>query len=118
MTQDQYAYLLSLPLILHAPTLHSFIMHAGLLPLDPRRPILSLHQPLSHAPKPPKKSPKHDTAVLRLVQEHALLSDVPQNNDPWVLINMRSILRNNEVTKCAHVFTPLTITERLNNPQE
>src|ERR1700691_756733 len=38
MTQKQYEYLLSLPLVLHIPSAHTYILHAGLLPYDTTRP--------------------------------------------------------------------------------
>ena len=51
-------YLSSLPLILHLPDYHIFLVHAGLLPLNPTIPLNSKHQPLSHVPgslQPPHK---------------------------------------------------------------
>jgi len=108
MTQPQYTYLLSLPLVLHIPHLHTFIVHAGLLPLDPRRSVTSQRQPLSHIPHSPFPASSlypqffksKNITALRTAQERALLSDIPQNTDPWSVLNMRGITRkDNAVTK-------------------
>lgn len=111
MTQAQYTYLLSLPLVLHIPHLHTFIVHAGLLPLDPRRSVTSQRQPLSHIPHSTLSSSANNLAeidaafksknisLLRTAQERALLSDVPQNTDTWSVLNMRGIKSDNSVTK-------------------
>ncbi|KAG8741746.1 hypothetical protein FRC10_002524 [Ceratobasidium sp. 414] len=93
---QEYQYLLGLPTALHIPSLHTIVVHAGILPMDPRRKILSRHQPLSH---PPKVKHNETEPVLRTIQERALLSDVPQNTDPWAKLNMRSILENGEVSR-------------------
>ncbi|KLO15265.1 Metallo-dependent phosphatase [Schizopora paradoxa] len=111
MTQAQYAYLLSLPLVLHIPYLHTFLVHAGLLPLDPRRSVTSQRQPLSHIPHPTLSSNTDSAAsidaafksrnisALRTAQERSMLSDVPQNTDTWSVLNMRGIKSDNSVTK-------------------
>ncbi|OBZ72369.1 hypothetical protein A0H81_07984 [Grifola frondosa] len=51
MTSAQAACLFMLPLVLHIPSQHFFIVHAGLLPLDPRRPSTDERQPLAHLPQ-------------------------------------------------------------------
>ncbi|PAV16397.1 Metallo-dependent phosphatase [Pyrrhoderma noxium] len=89
LSDAQFEYLLSLPLVLHVPFLHTFFVHAGLLPLDPRHGINSKHQPLAHLP------------LLNPAQELAVLNDIPQNVKPWNLLNMRSILEDNTLTKNA-----------------
>jgi len=103
MAAGHYAYLLSLPLVLHIPTLHTFVVHAGLLPLDPNRSVTSGRQPLAHIPAPPSVSTEaasnKNISVLRRAQEAAILTDIPQNVDPWVVLNMRSIRSDNSVTK-------------------
>lgn len=103
MAAGHYAYLLSLPLVLHIPTLHTFVVHAGLLPLDPNRSVTSGRQPLAHIPAPPSVSTEaasnKNISVLRRAQEAAILTDIPQNIDPWVVLNMRSIRSDNSVTK-------------------
>lgn len=105
MTDAQYTYLLSLPLTLYIPSAHAYIVHAGLLPSDPDYSFNHHRQPLAHVPHfPPltktgKSKPKNDTIpILRGLQELAILNDVPQNNVPYNLLNMRSVL-NGEVTK-------------------
>ncbi|TDL26317.1 Metallo-dependent phosphatase [Rickenella mellea] len=99
MYPDQYKYLISLPLVIHAPSLHSFIVHAGMLPLDPHRSISNSRQPLSHIPSLSDKLKAPNITALREAQELSLLSEVPQNLDPWVLLNIRGVLNNNEVTR-------------------
>ena len=106
MSAEQAAYLRSLPLVLHIPRLHSFVVHAGLLPLDPRRSPTSGRQPLSHLPRGKKGGEREegekDTDYinrLRTLQEESMLQEIPQNEDPWVLQNMRSILKDHTITK-------------------
>jgi hypothetical protein len=104
MSEKDYAYLLSLPLILHVPTAHTYIVHAGLLPYDPTRDQTHRRQPLSHVPALLHR--KLDEVRLRLLQEEALLRDIPQNNDPWATLNMRSVKKDHTVTKSAKSGTP------------
>ncbi|KAG8715540.1 hypothetical protein FRC11_003291 [Ceratobasidium sp. 423] len=92
---EEYQYLLSLPISLHIPSLHTIVVHAGILPMDPRRKIVSPRQPLSHLPK----SDNQTEPVLRNLQELALFTDIPQNTNPWAKMNMRSILNNGKVSK-------------------
>ncbi|KAG8693260.1 hypothetical protein FRC08_009229 [Ceratobasidium sp. 394] len=93
---NEYQYLLDLPTALHIPSLHTIVVHAGILPMDPRRKMLSRHQPLSH---PPKSKHNETEPAMRTMQERALLSDVPQNTDPWAKLNMRSILENGQISR-------------------
>ncbi|KAH9930037.1 Metallo-dependent phosphatase-like protein [Fomitopsis serialis] len=51
MTPVQKACLYSLPLVLHVPSEHFFVVHAGILPYDPKRPLTDRHQPLAHPPR-------------------------------------------------------------------
>ena len=39
---------------------------------------------------------------LRTMQETALLQDVPQNRDPWVVLNIRSVKKKGKVTRQVH----------------
>lgn len=96
LRREEYQYLLDLPIALHIPSLHTIVVHAGILPMDPRRKLLSHRQPLAHPP-----NVKHDKGepVLRNLQELALFKDIPQNTNPWVKLNMRSISDNGEVTR-------------------
>lgn len=120
MSQAQYEYLVSLPVVLHIPSAHTFIVHAGLLPYDPTREQTNRRQPLSHIPSAmshfrggtiPKgwgsgSEIEKDIEHLRLLQELGILHDVPQNTDPWVKQNMRSVTKNNKVTKSSKKGTP------------
>ncbi|KAF8558150.1 Metallo-dependent phosphatase [Imleria badia] len=95
MSQDHYDYLRSLPLVLYAPTAHTYFVHAGLLPADPTREYSDPKQPLSHLPA--TANPEDDELTLRRLQELALLNEIPQNQDPWVLMNMRSLSKDGAV---------------------
>jgi hypothetical protein len=50
MTERHYEYLISLPLRIHVPHAHLFLVHAGLLSHDPKKDYDDPSQPLSHAP--------------------------------------------------------------------
>ncbi|KEP51176.1 calcineurin-like phosphoesterase superfamily protein [Rhizoctonia solani 123E] len=95
LSSKEYQYLLSMPIALHIPSLHTIVVHAGLLPMDPRRKVISSRQPLSHPPT----SKNHTEETLRSLQELALLTDIPQNTDPWAKMNMRSVLNNGKVSR-------------------
>ena len=82
---------------------------------NPKQPLTDKRQPLAHAPTLTRRSgktryavatssPEPQTAMvspvepeeetrdrLRTAQERALLTDIPGNQDPWVLVNMRGI---------------------------
>ena len=111
MSKKQYEYLLSLPIVLHVPSAHTYIVHAGLLPYDPTRDEMHWRQPLSHVPSLSlvpsilQSKTRKDVEHLRLLQEQALLYDIPQNTDPWVKMNIRSV-KNNKVTKSSKKGTP------------
>ncbi|KAI0051404.1 hypothetical protein FA95DRAFT_1554486, partial [Auriscalpium vulgare] len=109
LTQAQFEYLRALPLVLHLPAQHSFLVHAGLLPYDPTHSRASEEQPLAHQPVSYGSSPAHAgnlrprTAVTqRTAQELSILSDVPQNTDPWTVLNMRNVLRSQRITPKTH----------------
>ncbi|KAF7374861.1 Phosphoric monoester hydrolase [Mycena sanguinolenta] len=105
MSDAEYQYLLSLPLVLHAPAVHAFIAHAGVLPSDPRYAPYHRRQPLARVPMLPggdkrdRSNPEKTLPVLRRLQEAALLTEVPQNADPWVTLNMRGVLKDNSITR-------------------
>jgi len=105
MTASQYSYLKSLPLVIHLPSLHTHLVHAGILPFDPKFYPTSFDQPLAHVPKP--WTPPSPTPT-RSAQERALLTDIAQNRDPFVLLNMRSILDNADVSRESKRGTPWT----------
>ncbi|CAE7095548.1 unnamed protein product [Rhizoctonia solani] len=95
LKSEEYQYLLSMPVALHIPSLHTIVVHAGILPMDPRRKVISPHQPLSHPPK----SDNRTEEALRKLQELALLTDIPQNTDPWTRMNMRTILDDGTISR-------------------
>ncbi|KAJ7170719.1 Metallo-dependent phosphatase-like protein [Mycena crocata] len=105
MSHAEYKYLLALPLTLHVPSAHTFIAHAGVLPSDPRYKPYHRRQPLARVPALPtgfthdKANPDKTLPLLRRLQEAAVLTDVPQNTDPWVTLNMRGVLKDNSVTR-------------------
>ncbi|KAJ2922831.1 hypothetical protein H1R20_g14215, partial [Candolleomyces eurysporus] len=103
MSKEQYDYLLSLPLALYIPSAHTFVVHAGMLPSDPRYPYYDRkRQPLAHIPGL-SRSDSPDSVCsgskdrlscmsrIREAQELAILSRIPQNKHPWVLLNMRGV---------------------------
>ena len=153
MKPEHAEFLFSLPLVIHVPSEHFFLVHAGLLPSDPRRPANDVHQPLAHpplraaaededededAPTNPSNgddldfdfdydydypildpaspqevfpqlaalAPDDSVEALRALQERALLHDVPQNRDPWVLLNVRGVRRRGKVTRRGDKGTP------------
>jgi hypothetical protein len=46
-----------------------------------------------------KKKTKNEVESLRKLQDLSLLTLIPQNMDPWVVLNMRGVMKNGEVTK-------------------
>lgn len=96
MSQEHYDYLRSLPLVLYTPAAHTYFVHAGLLAADPTRKLGDPKQPLSHWPTTANPEDHH---ILRGLQELALLNEIPQNKDPWVLMNMRSLSKKGKVKK-------------------
>ena len=106
MKPEEYDYLLSLPLILHLPSEHTFIVHAGILPYDVHRSITAPGQPLAQLPTVPHHGSKPSIADMRTAQEVALLDKVKENNDPWVLLNMRTIQHNKEISKSTRRGAP------------
>jgi hypothetical protein len=99
MSKSDYEYLLSLPLVLHLPSEHTFLVHAGLLPYDPTLSITSKRQPLSHWPRIPSQILKGSILALRNAQELAILEDIKQNTNPWVVLNMRNLRKDNTVSR-------------------
>ena len=102
----QYKYLLDLPLALHIPSLHSFVVHAGLLPSDPTKHLSDISQPLVAAAESHFKDPD----ARRMAEELSILFDVKQNTDPYTLIEMRSVhmkgKKKGKVTKEGSKGTP------------
>ncbi|CAL1700270.1 unnamed protein product [Somion occarium] len=71
MTAEHARYITSLPLILHIPSMHFFVVHAGLLPYNTRLPPSDPRQPLTHLPPSKDKS----------IPDSNLDSDVPSDSD-------------------------------------
>ena len=108
MSDTGFQYLLDLPLRLYIPSAHVFIVHAGLLPSDPKYPYYDETQPLARMPKLEGVDTKHETSKvegLRNLQEISLLKLIPQNMVPWVLLNMRSVWKG-QVSKKIKGKTP------------
>jgi hypothetical protein len=114
MSVSDYEYLLSLPLILHLPSEHTFLVHAGLLPYDPTLSITSKRQPLSHLPRIRSRLLGGSIPALRNAQELAILEDIKQNTDPWVLLNIRNLRKDN---KPSRLVTDLSIPDASIEPQ-
>ncbi|KAF8153875.1 Metallo-dependent phosphatase-like protein [Crassisporium funariophilum] len=119
IAESEFEYLVGLPLRLYVPSAHVFIAHAGMLPSDPRYPFDDdERQPLARLPIPstrshdrlfvqdkddgegiflnkrlPRKQDSRKTIEqLRNMQEMQLMTQVPQNQDPWVTLNIRSVV--------------------------
>ncbi|THH15689.1 hypothetical protein EW146_g4815 [Bondarzewia mesenterica] len=121
MSSAEYAYLRSLPLILHLPSEHAFLVHAGLLPYDPTRSLTNRRQPLAHLPSlsqtltdpsllgldwPSNARLRPTVPIYRQAQEVNIINDIAQNRDPWVLLNMRGVSEDNTVSRDSHEGTP------------
>lgn len=57
LSPEDFQYLSSLPLVIHLPSIHTFMVHAGLLPMDPAHHLRSGVQPLAHAPESLPENP-------------------------------------------------------------
>lgn len=102
MSATEFQYLLDLPLRLYVPSAHVFIVHAGLLPSNPKYPYHDKRQPLARVPKSMgtsvDASNRNEVERLRNLQDLSLLTLIPQNLIPWVVLNIRSV-RNGKVFK-------------------
>ncbi|KAI9512020.1 Metallo-dependent phosphatase [Russula earlei] len=99
MSKADYEYLLSLPLMLHVPSEHAFLVHAGLLPYDPTISITSKRQPLAHLPRLSSGLLGGRIPMLRNAQELAILDDIKPNKNPWVVLNMRNLRKDNTISR-------------------
>ena len=113
ISQEEYKYLLQLPLRLYIPHVHTFIVHAGLLASDPLKDPRAAGQPLASMPVL-KRSPvsalskhKQEIQEMRRAQDLSVLSDVPQNTDPWVTLNMRSVRHDGEISRYFSLVTDI-----------
>lgn len=91
---------------LHLPSLHSIVVHAGLLARDPTKKATAEDQPYASAIAAGLSPETGDNALTRAQSEIALLQTIPQNRDPYTLLNIRSVLKDGEVTKKANKGTP------------
>ena len=99
MSATEFQYLLDLPLCLYVPSAHVFIVHAGLLPSDPKYPYYNKRQPLARVPKllgtnvdaSDLSETSNAVEKLRNLQDLSLLTLIPQNSIPWVILNIRSV---------------------------
>ncbi|KAK8849385.1 hypothetical protein IAR55_004717 [Kwoniella newhampshirensis] len=102
-----YLYLLELPLVLHLPSLHTVIVHAGLLPYDPLKSNNDPSQPLVQYSN---VTSDMSATAIRNSEEMSILFDIPQNQDPWNLINIRSVYtkgkKKGQITKSGKKGTP------------
>ena len=98
MTQAEYDYLRNLPLAIHIPSLHTFLVHGGLLASDPSRDLYDLRQPLSH---PPTNRKHDDIEIRRSEQELSLLTDIRQNRNPWNTLNIRDVTKKGYISRKA-----------------
>lgn len=106
LAKEDYQYLVDLPLTLHLPSLHSIVVHAGLLARDPTKKATAEDQPYASAIAAGLSPETGDNALTRAQSEIALLQTIPQNRDPYTLLNIRSVLKDGEVTKKANKGTP------------
>ncbi|WVR04508.1 hypothetical protein IAU60_001512 [Kwoniella sp. DSM 27419] len=102
-----YLYLLDLPLVLHLPSLHTLVVHAGVLPSDPLQPPSSKVQPLVQFSNLTTDLP---IDTVRNSEEVSILFDIPQNTVPWNLLNMRGVYtkgkKKGKVTKSGKKGSP------------
>ena len=113
LTPAHYTYLLSLPLILHIPSEHAFVVHAGMLPYDITKRIDGARQPLARVPR--VRHGDGSVEEMREKQEVGVLEMIPQNGEPWALLNMRNVLHDHSIIRfvfyrCFHTITLLTRT--------
>ncbi|EKM78774.1 hypothetical protein AGABI1DRAFT_114368 [Agaricus bisporus var. burnettii JB137-S8] len=110
LTDEQYSYFLSLPLKLHIPSAHAFIVHAGLLPYDLQYDFDDhKRQPLARAPRIRADILRFNQGnidAMRTLQERSVLQRVPHNTDPWVNLNVRSVVKDRDLSSSAHKGVP------------
>jgi len=103
MSPGLFEYLTSLPLVLHSQTGHMVFVHAGLLSSHPKLQASDPRQPLSHWPT---MDDQHDIAKLRNKQELAVLTEIPENKDPWTVTNIKSVTNEGIVSTSPREGTP------------
>jgi hypothetical protein len=116
LPRKDYEWLLGLPLTLHVNSLHTYFVHAGLLPEPESRKHrqrrekdiedLSLERstdPTEFIPEPPIES-----HLAKSLERSVLL--VEQNRRPYNLLNMRGVRKNGRPTKNGKKGTPCKCT--------
>lgn len=103
MSPGLFEYLSSLPLVLRSPTGHMVFVHAGLLSSHPKLQVSDPRQPLSHWPT---MDDQHGISNLRDKQELAVLTEIPENKDPWTVTNIKSVTDEGIVSPSPKRGTP------------
>ncbi|KAI0326644.1 hypothetical protein GY45DRAFT_1258673 [Cubamyces sp. BRFM 1775] len=80
MKPEHAKFLFSMPLVIHVPSEHFFLVHGGLLPSDPRRPADDKRQPLAHLPSSDDVMDEQDVdgydyALLKIDPPQDILQD-------------------------------------------
>ena len=102
MGKKEYDYLVSLPLALHIPSIHSVVVHAGLLARDPTKKADAADQPFSNL----FDEDDAGSPLSRHEAELAVFTKIKQNRRPYTLMNIRSVLKSGKVTKKSNKGTP------------
>lgn len=97
LPDEDYQYLLSMPLTLHIPAYHAFVVHAGLLPRDTTVPPGDSEQLLNI---------ESTIGGSRNDVENAILTTIPQNQIGTNLLEMRSVKKNGAVISSGKKGTP------------
>lgn len=94
MNEEQATWLQSSPSALHIPSLHTFVVHAGLLPTNVTRPLHATGQPLAVTPRGRTEN------ELRSTQEASVLDGegIPRNAELWTRTRLRSVRWNSTLS--------------------
>lgn len=122
LTDEQYSYLLSLPLKLHIPSIHAFIVHAGLLPYNLRYDYDDhRRQPLARVPSMRADVSGFDQETIdamRGLQELSVLRRVTHNTDPWVNLNIRSVVNEKKVSRYVSISSLYILSILMHHSRE
>jgi hypothetical protein len=90
LRHDQFEWLRQTPSAIHVPDLHTFVVHAGLLPTDVTRPMRATGQPLATTPRGRTEDLK------RRAQEDEVLDGkgIRANRELWTRTRLRSVRAN------------------------
>jgi hypothetical protein len=106
MNKKEYDYLVSLPLALHIPSIHSVVVHAGLLGRDPTKLADAADQPYSNLFDEVTETDPKAAPMSRHQAELDVFTKIKQNRRPYTLMNIRSVLKDGRVTKKSNKGTP------------